>query len=144
MTANRENITRVTREEARQQKDETDYTRLDAMTDDEIARAVADDAPLDVDWNKARLVFPPGKDVVTMRVDSDVLDWFRAQGKGYQTRINLALRVFYEASTRRDQAQGEVVASAKKPTAAKVASAMKKRRAAKPGTKATPTAKRRA
>ena len=100
MPESKENITRVSRDEARLLKGETDYARLDAMTDDDIARAVADDPdapPLDIDWTKARLVLPPGKDVITLRLDRDVLDWFRAQGKGYQTRINQVLRAFYEA-----------------------------------------------
>ncbi len=100
MRENRKHITRVSSDEARHLKGETDYARLDAMTDDDIARAVADDPdapPLDIDWTKARLVLPPGKDVITLRLDRDVLDWFRSQGKGYQTRINQVLRAFYEA-----------------------------------------------
>jgi predicted transcriptional regulator len=100
MHENRKHITRVSSDEARHLKDETDYARLDAMTDADIARAVADDPdapPLDLDWTQARLTLPPGKDVVTLRVDRDVLDWFRAQGQGYQTRINQVLRAFYEA-----------------------------------------------
>jgi uncharacterized protein (DUF4415 family) len=100
MRENRKNTTRVSSDGARHLKDETDYARLDAMTDDDIARAVADDPdapPLDIDWTKARLVLPPGKDVITLRLDRDVLDWFRAQGKGYQTRISQVLRAFYEA-----------------------------------------------
>jgi uncharacterized protein (DUF4415 family) len=100
MRQNEKHITRVTRDEARHLKDETDYARLDALTDDDIAKAVADDpdaAPIDVDWTKARLVIPPGKDIITLRLDRDVLDWLRAQGKGYQTLINQVLRAFYEA-----------------------------------------------
>jgi uncharacterized protein (DUF4415 family) len=98
MRENRKDITCVSSDEARRLRDETDV-RLDAMTDDGIARAVADDpdtVPLDLDWTKARLVIPPGKEVVTLRLDNDVLGWFRAQGKGYQTRINQVLRVWYE------------------------------------------------
>jgi uncharacterized protein (DUF4415 family) len=109
MRENRKHITRVSGDEARLLKGETDYARLDAMTDDDIARAVADDPdapPLDIDWTKARLVLPPGKDVITLRLDRDVLDWFRAQGKGYQTRINQVLRAFYEA--RRNQSADAV------------------------------------
>jgi uncharacterized protein (DUF4415 family) len=101
-------ITRVSREEARRLKDETDYARLDAMTDEDIARAVADDPdapPLDIDWTQAGLVVPPGKDIVTLRLDRDVLDWFRAKGKGYQTRINQVLRAFYEARGKNAAAQ---------------------------------------
>ncbi len=37
---------------------------------------------------------------MTLRIDSDVPDWFRAQGKGYQPRINAILRRYYEQHTR--------------------------------------------
>jgi uncharacterized protein (DUF4415 family) len=100
MRENRKHTTRVSGDEARHLKDETDYARLDAMTDADIAQAVAEDPdapPLDLDWTQARLSLPPAKDVVTLRLDRDVLEWFRAQGKGYQTRINQVLRAFYEA-----------------------------------------------
>ena len=104
MRENERYTTRVSREEARRLKDETDDARLNAMTDEDIAKAAADDPdapPLDIDWTRARLVLPPGKDIVTLRIDRDVLDWFRAQGKGYQTRINQALRAFYEARSKK-------------------------------------------
>ncbi len=100
MAESKERITRVTLEEARRMKDETDYARLDAMTDEDIAKAVAEDpdaAPLDIDWTKARLVLPPGKENVTLRVDRDVLDWFRSTGKGFHTRMNAVLRAYMEA-----------------------------------------------
>ena len=99
-----EHIVRVTAEEARQMPDRTDYARLDAMTDEDIAKAVAEDpdaAPLDIDWTQARLVLPPGKESVTLRVDQDVLDWFRKQGKGYQTRMNAVLRAYKDAHQNR-------------------------------------------
>jgi uncharacterized protein (DUF4415 family) len=82
----------------------TDYTWLDAMTDEDIAKAVAEDpdaAPIDTDWTKARLVSPPGKDNVTLRVDRDVLSWFRATGKGFHTRMNAVLRAYMEAHRER-------------------------------------------
>ncbi len=40
----------------------------------------------------------PPKASVSLRVDADVLEWFKAQGPGYQTRINAVLRAFKEAS----------------------------------------------
>src|SRR6476661_3567673 len=97
MAEKRGRIARLTVEEARQMKGRTDYAQLDAMTDEEIAQAVAEDpdaAPLDIDWTQARLVLPAGKESVTLRVDKDVLDWFRDQGRGYQTRINAVLRAY--------------------------------------------------
>jgi uncharacterized protein (DUF4415 family) len=50
-------------------------------------------------WENARVVFPeaPGKTSVHLRVDSDVLDWFKAQGKGHLTRMNAILRAYYDA-----------------------------------------------
>jgi uncharacterized protein (DUF4415 family) len=41
----------------------------------------------------------PAKALVSLRLDKDVLDWFKAQGAGYQTRINAVLRAFRDAST---------------------------------------------
>ena len=63
-------------------------------------RADAPAQPVDPDfWASARVVMPPpGKASVHMRLDSDVLEWFRAQGPGYQTRINTVLRAFRDAS----------------------------------------------
>ena len=61
-------------------------------------RADASAMPVDADfWASARVVVPPGKTSIHMRLDSDVLDWFRAQGKGHLTRMNAVLRSFMEA-----------------------------------------------
>jgi uncharacterized protein (DUF4415 family) len=40
----------------------------------------------------------PSKAAISLRVDQDVLEWFKAQGPGYQTRINTVLRAFRDAS----------------------------------------------
>ena len=40
----------------------------------------------------------PAKSSISLRVDQDVLEWFKAQGPGYQTRINSVLRAFRDAS----------------------------------------------
>lgn len=40
----------------------------------------------------------PPKAAISLRVDQDVLEWFKAQGPGYQTRINIVLRAFRDAS----------------------------------------------
>ena len=146
MRENRERITRVSSDEARRLKGETDYARLDSMTDDDIAKAVADDPdapPLDVDWDKANIVIPPGKDIITLRLDRDILEWLRAQGKGYQTLINQVLRAFYDAQIGR--ARREKVAVGQKAVeknAAKKAAA--KRSARKASAKPAAPAKKRA
>lgn len=50
-----------------------------------------------IDWSRATVQQPAPKRPVTLRLDSDLLDWFKASGPGYQTRINSVLRV-YKAS----------------------------------------------
>ena len=65
------------------------------------------DAPIrEIDpsfWKEARVVEPaPSKESVHLRLDSDVLAWFRAQGKGHLSRMNAVLRSFMEAH-RKDQ-----------------------------------------
>jgi uncharacterized protein (DUF4415 family) len=40
----------------------------------------------------------PSKSLVSLRLDQDVLEWFKAQGSGYQTRMNAVLRAFRDAS----------------------------------------------
>lgn len=146
MRENRERITRVSSDEARRLKGETDYARLDSMTDDDIAKAVADNPdapPLDIDWDKASIVIPPGKDIITLRLDRDVLEWLRAQGKGYQTLINQVLRAFYDAQIGRARREKVVVGQkAAEKNAAKKAAA--KRSARKAAAKPAAPAKKRA
>ena len=49
-------------------------------------------------WAKARLRLPARKKPVTLRLDPDVLAWFRTLGRGYQTRINAVLRSYVQAA----------------------------------------------
>ncbi len=52
----------------------------------------------DAFWLKAKIVTPEDrKTQLTIRLDADMLEWFKSQGKGYQTRINAVLRSYYEA-----------------------------------------------
>ena len=90
-----EDITIVSRDDRRPGK--TDWAAVDALTDREIAAAVRKDAdavPLDFDWSEAVLVAPPAKQAISIRVDEDVLDFFKAGGAGYQSRMNAVLRHF--------------------------------------------------
>jgi len=92
-----ENITIVSRDSPR--KGRTDWARVDALTDEEIAKAVANDpdaAPIDIDWSDAVLVIPTRKKAISIRVDEDVLDYFKSQGGGYQRRINAVLRSYMQ------------------------------------------------
>jgi len=48
-------------------------------------------------WKSARVVMPAGKTSVHLRLDSDVVEWFRARGKGHLTRMNAVLKAYVEA-----------------------------------------------
>jgi uncharacterized protein (DUF4415 family) len=51
-------------------------------------------------WRSARVNLPLPKQAISLRVDQDVLDWFRATGKGYQSLMNAVLRSYVEAKKR--------------------------------------------
>jgi uncharacterized protein (DUF4415 family) len=83
-------------------KGRTDWTRLARVSDSDIRKAVRADreaAPIaSADWlRRARLVEPKPKKAVSIRLDEDILDWFRRQGRGYQTRMNAVLRAYVES-----------------------------------------------
>ena len=80
----------------------TDWSRIRAMSDRDVA--VSSEHPEASLKHIARgiarrgLKPVPPKASISLRVDADVLDWLKAQGPGYQTRINAILRAFKEAS----------------------------------------------
>ena len=80
----------------------TDLDRLRRITKAELEETIASDPDwkdLPDDWYlKAEAVMPASKKLLSLRVDADVLDWFRRQGAGYQTRMNAVLRAFRDAS----------------------------------------------
>ena len=68
------------------------------MTEREIqstSPAELRDLPKDF-WATASVVEPVSKQPISLRVDTDVLDWFKAQGPRYQSRINAVLRSYME------------------------------------------------
>lgn len=74
----------------------SDLKRLDSLGDGEID--YSDIPELDENFfQTAKVVVPPGKKQLTIRLDEDVLKWLKGQGRGYQTRINAILRAYYEA-----------------------------------------------
>ena len=81
-------------------KSKTDWARLKSLTEEEIEAAARADPEweglLDIDWSKAQLVMPRRKEAISIRLDEDVLAFFKTLGSGYQTRINAVLRHFME------------------------------------------------
>jgi uncharacterized protein (DUF4415 family) len=110
-----ERITRVTLAQARKMKSLTDWDRLRSMTEEEIERNAAEDPDnppwTDEEWARARVVWPQGKAPVTLRLDRDIIAWFKHRGRGYQTRINAVLRAFVEAQKPRDWPSASGVSS---------------------------------
>lgn len=92
----------VTRKWGDRRKGKTDFARLAKLTDEEIEKSVADDPDWaefkDIDWSQAVLIVPPKKAAISIRIDGDVLDFFKKQGAGYQKRINAVLRSYMNAS----------------------------------------------
>jgi uncharacterized protein (DUF4415 family) len=84
-------------------KSETDWARLDALTDEEIDASIANDPDWSDDWNwsDAVLVIPPKKKAISIRVDEDVLDYFKQEGAGYQRRMNAVLRSYMQQKGKR-------------------------------------------
>lgn len=60
-------------------------------------RAQAEEPEPEVDWSVVPEVKVPGKVAISVRVDEDVLEFFRAEGRGYQTRMNAVLRSYMVA-----------------------------------------------
>jgi uncharacterized protein (DUF4415 family) len=97
--AKNEHIVRYSADELAKMKSETDWAKVDATTQEEVERqAGEDEGPLSDGWEKTVIIgLPPGKEAVKLRIDCDVLDWFRGTGKGYQTRMNNVLRAFVKS-----------------------------------------------
>ena len=83
--------------------DASDWQRVDALTEDEIHQAaLADndwDGLVEIDWSKIEITRPARKTAISIRVDEDVLSFFKAGGDGYQKRINAVLRSYVTASS---------------------------------------------
>jgi uncharacterized protein (DUF4415 family) len=81
-------------------EDKSDYARANSMTDAEIEAAIASDPDeagivWSDEWIKGSPP-PPSREAISLRVDPDVLAYFRKDGPGYQTRINAVLRAYME------------------------------------------------
>ena len=86
----------------------TDWNKVDAMTEAELEASIAadpDDIHEELDWSKAIKGLPPRKKDIHIRIDSDVLHWFKHAGEGYQTRMNNVLRAFFESRQRSTSAK---------------------------------------
>ena len=101
-----ENIARFSADKVRRKiargESKTDWKRVDAMSQAEVERlADKDEGLLPAGWESTVMVgLPPAKQDIHIRLDGDILDWFKARGRGYQTRINAVLRAFVQTRQR--------------------------------------------
>lgn len=83
-------------------KSQTNWALVGSLTDDDIDRSIADDPDWDgfrdIDWSKAKWVIPQPKAAISIRLDPEVLAFFKADGPGYQSRINAVLRSYMKAT----------------------------------------------
>ena len=81
-----------------------DLSRLREMSEAEVSATSPKeliDLPSDF-WDDARVVWPQPKEAISLRVDQDVLKWFRSGGPRYQTRMNAVLRSYMRAMEREE------------------------------------------
>ena len=80
----------------------TDWKRLETMEDADIDLSdcpeVTPEMFAKAVVRRGGIAKKPNKEQVTLRIDKDVLDWFKAQGRGYQTQINALLKAYMEAN----------------------------------------------
>ena len=99
-----ERIVRYTADELdemlRRGEDQTDWARVDALTEEELEASIDHEEEGEFDWSTVQVGIPGPKRQLTVRFDADVIDWFKAQGTGYQTRMNAVLRSYVEAQKR--------------------------------------------
>ncbi|MFN2325339.1 MAG: BrnA antitoxin family protein [Gemmatimonadales bacterium] len=88
--------TRIASRPEKPTRGRADFARMKRMSEHDIARTSPPElAGLPPDfWDAAEIVVPPPKRAISIRLDEDVLRWFKADGPGYQSRINAVLRSY--------------------------------------------------
>src|SRR5271165_389824 len=91
-------------------EDRTDWRKANAVTGRKLEasiRADVDDVQGEPDWTQATMGVPAPKNHINIRVDHDVLAWFKANGRGYQTLMNNVLRAFVQSRQQRETARSK-------------------------------------
>ena len=79
----------------------TDWKRLAELTDEEIEASIDHEEEGEFDWSTVYVGIPGLKNQLTIRFDADIIEWFKSQGPGYQTRMNAVLRSYVDAHRER-------------------------------------------
>jgi uncharacterized protein (DUF4415 family) len=99
---NNENIMSYTANELKARRGEslTDWRKVDAMGDNELDEIIAsdeDECGFAPDWTKAELVLPESKLSVNLRLDRDIVEFFKGQGRGHISRMQAVLKAYVDA-----------------------------------------------
>jgi uncharacterized protein (DUF4415 family) len=100
----KDNFVRYSAEEAGTLQSEADWSKVAATSRAAIEQqALEDVGPFPEGWAKTVVIgVPEPRQAINIRLDADVLRWFKARGPGYQTRINAVLRAFVSARQREE------------------------------------------
>lgn len=79
----------------------TDWARVDALTEEELEASIDYEEEGEPLWDTITVESPRPKVALTIRYDPEVLEWFRAQGPGYQTKINAVLKSYIQAQSKK-------------------------------------------
>ncbi|MGE3796933.1 MAG: BrnA antitoxin family protein [Thermomicrobiales bacterium] len=81
----------------RRGEDRTDFAAIDALTEEELEASIDLEEEGEPLWDTIQVGLPLPKQQLTVRLDAEVLAFFKSGGPGYQTRINAVLRSYVEA-----------------------------------------------
>jgi uncharacterized protein (DUF4415 family) len=105
-----ENIRRYSAEELRELRrkegSSTDWDKVHSVTDEELECLIAEDEDerdIVPDWTRARLVMPARKRSVNLRLEPDIIEFFKAEGEGHIRRMQAVLRAYVHAHKRERQ-----------------------------------------
>ncbi len=90
-------------EKLRRGEDQTDEAWVESLTEQQLEASIDPSDEADFDWDHVSVTIPDPKQQLTVRFDGDVIEWFKAQGPGYQTRMNAVLRSYVDEQKRKRQ-----------------------------------------
>ena len=83
---------------AKRAESRTDLSRVDAITDEALERLVAEDErDIRADWTQAKLILPQAKQSVHLRLDQEIIAFFKSPGKGHISRMQTVLKAYVDA-----------------------------------------------
>ena len=85
---------------AKRAESRTDLSKVDAMTDDNLERLIAEDEDergIQPDWTRAKLILPHAKQSVHLRLEQDIIEFFKVHGKGHISRMQAVLKAYVDA-----------------------------------------------